>query len=180
MNLYAYVQDDPVNWIDPMGLVRWNQFGSSLLGIAGNGLGVVVGSGLLATPEPTMGTKIIGGLILGKSVTGWGLNWYNLTQSLKEECTKYDAPSSATRAIASIVAPGSADAQRAADAVDLGLDFMSGRGAIRAYGRPSFPGVGNSVTRRIDPASNIFRNPTIMPVFQGTQVISIGADNISR
>jgi len=161
-------------------LVRWSQFGSSLLGIAGNGLGVVVGSGLLAAPEPTMATKVIGGLVLSKSVAGWGLNWYNLIQSLKEDCTQFDAPSSATRAIASIVAPGSSDAQRAADAVDLGLDFMSGRGAIRAYGKPSFPGVGNSVTRRIDPANNIFRNPAIMPAFQGSQVISIGADNISR
>ena len=32
MNLYAYVQDDPVNWVDPWGLISCHDFVESLIG----------------------------------------------------------------------------------------------------------------------------------------------------
>jgi len=66
--------------VDPYGLIRWGQFGNSVLGLIGNGLGVAVGGALLGAPEPTMATKVVGGVVLGKSLAGWGLNWYNLVQ----------------------------------------------------------------------------------------------------
>jgi RHS repeat-associated protein len=180
MNVYVYAQNNPANLIDPHGLMDWKLMASSSLGIVGNGLGVFVGSALISAPEPTMATKIVGGVVLGKSVAGWGLNWYNFTQSFRKDCSNYEAPSSAARAIASLTSPGNMDAQRAADILDLSIDLLSGRGAIKAYGKPSFPGIGKSVTKGYDPASKIFKNPKIVPLFLGTQVVSTGVDNIAR
>ena len=70
LNLGSYVGQDPVNWVDPEGDIRWKEFGSSVLGLVGNGFGVAVGSLLLGAPEPTLLTKVAGAAVLGKSVVG--------------------------------------------------------------------------------------------------------------
>jgi uncharacterized protein RhaS with RHS repeats len=176
---FGYVAHNPVNWIDPFGLVRWGQLGSSVLGLVGNGLGIFVGSILLGTPEPTLATKAIGAVVVGKSTVGWGLNWYNLTQSFNDSCEKYDAPASAARAVATVVSPGNQDAQAIADVVDLSIDFASGRGAAYAY-KTTFGIATKGPKFRFDPSSKILTNPSIVPAFQTTQVTAIGIDNVAR
>jgi hypothetical protein len=159
--------------------VRWAQAGSSLLGIIGNGLGVVVGSVLVVTPEVTMVTKVIGGLVLAKSVVGWGLNWYNLTQALKEESPAWDAPSSAFRGVAVLATPGSTDAILLADALDLGIDLASGRGYRYAYGAPKLLG-SKGFVRRFDPVEKFFAvpYPVFVNAFQGAQVVQVTYEDL--
>jgi len=160
--------------VDPEGLIRWRQFGSSVLGIIGNGVGAAVGGALLAAPEPTMGTKIIGGAVLGKSVAGWGLNWHNLVQSLTQPCDNYDAPSSAARAAASLVAPGNKDAQRLADAADLTLDFLSGRGRIYPYRGPHRL---SKFTAPHSPSKYMVDPPWLIPSFISLQTAEVVVNN---
>lgn len=151
---------------------------NSGLGLLGNGLGVVVGSGLLAAPEPTLITKGVGGLVLGKSLAGWGLNWYNLTQAFRDDCETYDAPASAMRAVATIAAPGNTDVLLAADALDLGIDLMAGRASVYAYGAPTLQGV-KGVTRPYDPIALTFTHPGTVKSFQATQTIQTVWQDVS-
>jgi RHS repeat-associated protein len=167
INQYAYVGNNSVNYIDPSGLVRWGKFWESSLGIAGNGLGLVVGAGLVGTPEFTGATKVVGGIVFAKSLTGLTLNWYNFLQSISQDCPDFDAPSSATRLAASTLAPGNEDALLAADAADLTIDLLSGRGAIRPNA------LNMSIKRSVDPINKTFTNPSLIKTFQGTQSAQI-------
>ena len=112
--------------------VRWDKFADSATGLIGNGLGIAVGTVLLGTPEATGVTKVVGGVVLTKSLTGWGLSWYNLTRSLSSS-GHYDAPSSATRALAVVIAPENRNAKLLADAADLSIDLAAGRGWYYPY-----------------------------------------------
>ncbi len=69
-NLYGYVVSDPVNFIDPSGLVAWGQvdggvlqfgLGSGLVGLGiSTGTAIAAGSGSLATP---VGYVVGGGIV---------------------------------------------------------------------------------------------------------------------
>ena len=109
---------------------------------------------------------------MGKSVVGWGLSWYNLTQAFKEDCENYDAPSSAMRAIATLAAPGNTNALLAADALDLGIDLMAGRARVYSYGTPTLQGT-KGVTRPYDPVTLTFTHPGPVKTFQATQATQI-------
>ncbi len=136
-------------------------------------MGVIVGGALLGAPEPTMLTKAVGGVVLGKSTIGWGLSWYNLTQALTNDCDDYDAPSSATRAAATLIAPGNQDALLFADAVDLGIDLMSGRPKIKTnYLDPT-------IIRDFDVIGKTFFNPGLITTFQATQAAQIVDQDIT-
>lgn len=47
-DLYGYVQNDPVNWIDPFGLKNWGKIGSSALTIVAGTTAEFVGAGVVA------------------------------------------------------------------------------------------------------------------------------------
>jgi RHS repeat-associated protein len=47
INLYAYVGNGPITFIDPLGLVKWALLGKSVLGLVANGA-VAIGGALLA------------------------------------------------------------------------------------------------------------------------------------
>jgi len=126
-NLYGYVAANPIQFIDPTGFVRWKYAGNAFLGILGNGAGMIVCGALLAAPEPTMATKIIGGAVLTKSTAGFGLSFYNFTSAFTQESNQYDAPSSLARVGATIINSCNSDLLKYADILDLTLDFASGR-----------------------------------------------------
>jgi RHS repeat-associated protein len=77
LNGYAYVGNNPVNFTDPAGLVRWGALGSATLGLVTNGLGVATAAGLALVPEPTMVTKVAAGVVGIKSFYGLGANGIN-------------------------------------------------------------------------------------------------------
>jgi RHS repeat-associated protein len=71
-NLYEFVGGDPINFVDPLGLFRWGQFGRGVASIAGGILGTValsaaeVGSGGLATAGVVVaGTTVAGAYSYG-------------------------------------------------------------------------------------------------------------------
>lgn len=84
-NVYAYVKNDPVNFVDPLGLVRWKGVFWAGLGIAGNTLGVIGGVALGAGTSWTGGGAILGGAIAVKSGYGVGANAANLWAAINDE-----------------------------------------------------------------------------------------------
>lgn len=80
-NLYGYVLQDPINGIDPSGLVIWSQVGTGFLKAIGGALigsgsviaggSIAAGSGFWATP---VGYGVgIGGLLIGGGMLSDGL-----------------------------------------------------------------------------------------------------------
>ncbi|MDY6827723.1 MAG: hypothetical protein SVV67_11305, partial [Bacillota bacterium] len=118
------------------------------------------------------------GVVLGKSVVGWGLSWYNLTQALKKDTVAFDAPSSATRAIAALAAPGNEDAMLFADAADLSIDLLAGNARVYAYGTPTIEGV-KGVTRAYDAVETVFTQPGVVKRFQEFQTLQTVWDDAS-
>jgi len=72
------------------------------------------------------------------------------------------------RAAATLVAPGDEDVLLAADALDLGIDLMTGRARVYAYGTPTLQGV-KGVTRPYDPVTLTFTHPAPVLWFQRSQ-----------
>lgn len=139
INFYAYVNNNPVNYNDPMGLVRWGDAVSSGLGMLSSGAGVFVGGtmtlgggAMLAVPEPTLLTKV-GGVsaitfgtgLVGKSSADFTLNAQNFYSALVDKPPS--VPSSALGLAADIAFPGNQDAQLLAVAGNLTIDLASGR-----------------------------------------------------
>ncbi|WP_315530409.1 RHS repeat-associated core domain-containing protein, partial [Delftia acidovorans] len=126
-NISVYAPD-PLQWIDPLGLVRWADAVNNGLGILGNAGGAIVGGALLAAPEPTLVTKVAGSAVLSKSAYGFGASWYGFTRALSDD-PSYDIPSdqsSLPRAL--VCAAGCNDAGRGvADVMDLSLDLAVGK-----------------------------------------------------
>jgi RHS repeat-associated protein len=178
LNTYDYVGGNPVTYSDPLGLVRWGDVANASLGLVGNAAGVVVGGLLLGAPEPTMATKALGGVVMGKSVAGWGLNWYNLTRAIIDDNPTYDAPGSAGRTVAGLMCPNNPDAQRAADAIELSVDLMAGRVPIG-----SVPQAGSALNRSVNYSESLnygrigtAPTNTFVDIMQGVQTIQYGND----
>ena len=137
MNWYAYAGNNPIMYVDPSGHVRWLALGKATLGMGVNTLGMAVGIGVAAIPEPSMATVAVGGTLALKSGYGFGANLSNATSAL------FDADPVSTGAltndIAQAVAPGNMQAQQLATVVDLATDIGSARmisnAAINAIGK---------------------------------------------
>ena len=90
-DLYGYVLNNPVNFIDPYGLIRWGQVGTGVGSLIGGGITLVAGGAVTAigiaefNTIPVSGpvgllmgihTVAVGGTLMA---TGGGLAWFGLT-----------------------------------------------------------------------------------------------------
>ena len=125
LNLYAYVGNDPIAFVDPSGLVQWIPAGKATLGIITNGLGIAASIGLAAVPDPTLLTKVAAGAVALKSGYGLQANFNNLGAALFDQAPV--SKGALTTDVAQIVAPGNEGAQKFALAVDLSIDLATGR-----------------------------------------------------
>jgi len=130
LNQYIFCGNNPVNFRDPIGLVAWADAGRAFLGIIGNSAGIALGIGLAVIPEPTMATKVGAVVIMGKSTYGWGVNIRNLSDALLDRPAV--SHGSLATDVAELAAPGSQNAQRTANIVDLSTDLVLGLGARQA------------------------------------------------
>jgi len=88
-----------------------------------NGLGIATGIGMAALPSGV--TQVLSVPVVAKSSYGFGANARNLWNAIWDDCP--DSTGSLLGDAAQAIAPGNKQAQRAASAVDLGLDFASGQ-----------------------------------------------------
>ena len=136
-NWFSYVGGDPISYTDPFGLIRWKDFGRAVLGMGVNALGMAVGVGVAAIPEPSMATVVIGGTLAVKSGYGFGANLSNATAALFHADPV--STGALTNDIAQAVAPGNRQAQQLATIVDLGTDIggarMISNAAVNAVGK---------------------------------------------
>ena len=162
MNLYAYVGGDPVNWIDPYGLVKWGQALSASYGLATNtagavlsAAGIVSGVALIVTPEPT---STVGGVALtsaslygyGKSTFGMTMNLVKLVTALQD--TDFDDPCTLEGAISENYYNGNEDVRRSLEATSFAIDLAIGAGSLNALdaGQSIYDSV-TSVNKEINP-----------------------------
>jgi len=129
---YAYAANNPVNFIDPLGLVQWGRLGMSTLGMVGGGVESVTGVALILAPEPTGLTKVGGVLLTAKGAGDLGLSTANAWGALMED--KADIPTGTFDAIAmggSRLAGASKKTERTvrgvAAAADLATGLVTGR-----------------------------------------------------
>lgn len=139
-------REENSNENDSFGKPRWREVFRSGLGLLGAGAGALVGGMLVGVPTGV--SQIVGGIILAKSLYGWGTNWYGMTRAFSSDAS-YDIPAgyqTLPRAVATS-AFGSSDAARGiADASELALDFAGGRvmfSFAKGPGYTMLPGYGN-------------------------------------
>jgi len=72
INLFAYVLNDPINFVDPFGLINWPTVVKGALATFGGGV-AIVGGALVSTT----GAGAIGGVpavLVGSASVGWGVS----------------------------------------------------------------------------------------------------------
>lgn len=153
INFYTYVGNNPINFNDPSGLIDYGKATQALIDMANGGAGVftggvqiVGGAGLIATPEPTMLTKVggvslvaLGATNVANSSVSLVNGTRNLVSALRDEPT--NLPSSGLALAASTFFPGNATASNLATVADLSLAFVSGRvpaGNVSRYAGSAF------------------------------------------
>ncbi|MCF6250771.1 MAG: RHS repeat-associated core domain-containing protein [Methylococcaceae bacterium] len=132
VNFYAYVGNNPVNFNDPSGLVRWGDLGNASLGLFSGGSGVVVGgatvlggAGLFATnPIAGSAVAVFGATVFTNSAANIALNGRRFVDALID--VRPSVPGNFPEVIANQIAPGNVNAILLANAANLGLDLASG------------------------------------------------------
>lgn len=136
INAYAYVGNNPTRYVDPLGLVRWDQVGSNTVGLLGSGAGVLLGGALVSMPTGV--TQVLGGVVLAKSLHSFATSSYGLTRSFSDDAS-YDIPSkyqTLPRTVATTLSC-SPNAERYADAAELAIDLAAGRAPAGFKSNPS-------------------------------------------
>jgi hypothetical protein len=125
INLYSYVGNDPMDFLDPYGLVRWGGVFSATAGIIGNSFGLAGGFALGIGTSWTGVGAVAGGVIAVKSGYGVGANILNLIDAIndREDSNK----GSLLNDLAAKAAPCNKDAQKLATALDLAIDLGGSR-----------------------------------------------------
>lgn len=122
------------------------------LGIASNAFGWLAGAGLVATPEPTMLTKVAGVSMLTKSSYGMTVNVKNLVNALNDK-EPYSTGGLGTD-LAVAIAPGNKTAKALGTVSELSLDLLTG-GAGRLATSSSLGPLNKYAMERV-----FVRNPT--------------------
>ncbi|WP_419657892.1 putative membrane protein with YD repeats [Desulfosarcina variabilis str. Montpellier] len=127
-DLFGYAQNDPVNSIDPFGLVDFGQALRSGSALIGNSLGVI-GGAVFAVGTGGTGA-VLGGVVVFKSSYAATANFRNLTAALQDEGPV--SRGAFLNDIADIAAPCNETAQQLATITDLTIDLMSIRASRMA------------------------------------------------
>ncbi|MFZ5453880.1 MAG: RHS repeat-associated core domain-containing protein [Thermodesulfobacteriota bacterium] len=124
-NLYAFVKNNPVEYIDPVGLVNWEQAGRSFGGLVGNAF-AVAGGAIIATGTAVTGVGLVAGTALVFTGSyGVTVNATNLWAALFEKNPA--SKGSFFNDVADLAFPNSYTAQNLATAADLSLGLVGGR-----------------------------------------------------
>jgi len=131
---------------------RKKDAGVAALGIASNAFGWLAGTCLVATPEPTMLTKVAGVAMLTKSSYGISVNAKNLVNALNNK-EPYSTGGLGTD-IAVAIAPGNKRIKALGTVSELSLDLLTG-GAGRLATSSSLGPLNKYAMERV-----LVRNPT--------------------
>lgn len=174
LNLFAYVGGDPVNAIDPLGLVNWTNAGVAAAGIAGNGIGFVGGIALAGTTGVS-GVGLAAGVVLaGNSAYGLAANIANLGNALGDQ-ENYSKGSLLTDGAQKFF-PDSPGAQLAAQAADIGLGAGAAKLGATAAGigagalADDFAGATGALAGAVNTGGEVGTalNPIIPPTAPGS------------
>jgi len=152
INLYQFCWNNPVNGVDPWGLIRWADAGRSLGGGIGNGLGMI-GGGVLAVGSGGLGATL-GGVIVFKSGYGLSANFQNLVNAFFDN--EPVSSGSFLNDVAELVSPDDCNAQRLATAVDLAIDLVGLRYANTAQVLSRYDYYGNRILEGRGAISGVF------------------------
>ncbi len=135
INSYIYVDNNPINFIDPLGLVHWVRLGKATLGAVINVLGIGTAIGLVCTPEPTV-SKVAGVTMAVANTYGIYLNYLEMSAALREQA----GPASSSAwgmggyTVSSLLGANDAQARTTAKFIDLGTAYYNFNTAIDKIG----------------------------------------------
>ncbi len=142
-SLYAYVGNDPVNHLDPMGTGPWElayRVGKGALGVAASFVTAGMAGALLAAG--TGPALVVSGVMFTTALIGGYTSSYNVVQAFVDPSSS-DIPTSLGAGIA-YISGNHPDAQRLGAIYDLALGWITGNAASVALGTTYV--VGNAVT----------------------------------